>query len=333
MLNSSKIMFLIIMIMGTFIVTSSTTWLSMWIGLEMNLMAFIPIIYKQNNPQTSESCMIYFLIQSMGSIIMLTTILMMTLIYTQPKFTEIILYTIMTTSMMIKLGIPPFHFWFPEIMNKMDWINCLILMTWQKIAPLSIMSNLMDKNYILPIMIIALSTITGAIGGLSQTSIRKIMAYSSINHMGWMIACMNFNQLWTEYLIIYSIIVMMMTAIFMLNSSFFMNQLNNKSPSIQKYAIMITFMSLGGLPPFLGFLPKWMVIKSMIIAQSYSILIVMIMSALITLFYYLRLTSHIFLLNNSSTKYNWKNSQKNMLILSFIVAFNIILPMTAIFSF
>nr|YP_009485617.1 NADH dehydrogenase subunit 2 [Inara alboguttata]AVZ00753.1 NADH dehydrogenase subunit 2 [Inara alboguttata] len=332
MKNISKMLFYIIMILGTFLTLSSETWLSMWIGLEMNLIAFIPILYKLKNLNTSESCMIYFLIQSLGSILMLVSILSNSLIMVSNTMIDLLLNSMLLFSMFIKLGVPPFHFWLPEILEKMNWTNCMIMMTWQKIAPLTILSFLVEKSSLIPIIII-MSTLVGAIGGLNQTSIRKIMGYSSISHMGWMIACMKFsNEMWIMYLMIYSAILAMLIYMFHSLSSFSINQFMMTSPSFsEKLSVIILFMSLGGLPPFLGFLPKWMVIQNMIMSNSYTTLMIMIMSILITLFYYLRLVSTVLLLSNSSNKWS-SNIKSNSNTLTTIITINMILPVISTLS-
>nr|QMP96780.1 NADH dehydrogenase subunit 2 [Eratyrus mucronatus] len=332
MLNSSTILFSTTMILGTSIVVSSETWLGMWMGLEMNLISFIPLLYKSKNMASSESCMIYFLIQSLGSILMLISVLLNSSLVISPFMGEGFLNTTLVLSMMIKLGVPPFHFWFPEILEKMTWANCSILMTWQKIAPLCVLSYVVD-NKIIP-LIISLSTIIGAIGGLNQTSLRKIMGYSSINHMGWMIGCMKFNnEFWIKYLIIYSIIIVMMTLLFNSYSSFFINQVINTSPSMmEKSLIIILFMSLGGLPPFIGFLPKWLVIQSMISSNSIAVMFIMIMSTLITLFYYLRLISTTILIHSTSIKWN-QNYKLNSSLIMLLITINVSLPVVAMMSF
>nr|QKY63779.1 NADH dehydrogenase subunit 2 [Dipetalogaster maximus] len=332
MLNSSMILFLTTMVLGTGVVISSDTWLGMWMGLEMNLISFIPLLYKSKNMASSESCMIYFLIQSLGSMLMLISVLLNSSIMISPIMGEEFINMALMLSMMIKLGVPPFHFWFPEILEKMSWVNCTILMTWQKIAPLCVLSYIINSP-ILPI-IITLTVTVGAIGGLNQTSLRKILGYSSINHMGWMIACMKFNnEFWMKYLIIYSIIVIMMTTLFNSYSSFFINQMVNSSPTfMEKSLIIILFLSLGGLPPFIGFMPKWLVIQSMISSNSAMVMFIMVMSALITLFYYLRLISSTLLIYSTTIKWN-QNKQMNPTLVILMITTNLSLPVIAMLNF
>nr|AGO28130.1 NADH dehydrogenase subunit 2 [Sphedanolestes impressicollis] len=332
MLNYSKIMFFSIMIMGTLLTVSSQTWLGMWMGLELNMVSFIPLIYKEKMKSTYESCMIYFLIQSMGSIIMLFSVLMNSFSMNSPYMGEEVFSMTLAMSMFIKMGAPPFHFWFPEITEKMTWPACFMLMTWQKVAPMYILSCIIDMCLYMIYFMIPVMVITGSIGGLNQTSIRKIMSYSSMDHMGWMIVCMKFyNTLWIFYFFIYTVILASMIFTFWFHSSFYINQYSIKSMSYSnKMTIMILFLSLGGLPPFLGFLPKFIVIQLMITFESYSISLILVLTTLITLFYYLRMISSVLLINSSTVKWAPQVEMSNNSS-SFIMMVNLMFPVIAMF--
>nr|WGT88925.1 NADH dehydrogenase subunit 2 [Sclomina erinacea]WGT88951.1 NADH dehydrogenase subunit 2 [Sclomina erinacea] len=331
-MNYSKIMFSMIVIVGTVLVVSSESWLSMWMGLEMNMMAFIPLIYSEKVNSTFESCMIYFLIQSMGSILMLISILMNPLFSISQTLEQELFSMMLAISMVLKMGGPPFHFWFPEILDKMTWSGCFILMTWQKMAPMYILSCIIDLNSLFMSIITPIMVLTGSIGGLNQTSIRKIMGYSSMDHMGWMIVCMKFNNsLWMFYFLIYTIILASIIYTFNFYSTYYINQYSNKSLNFtEKFMIIIAFLSLGGLPPFLGFLPKLIVIQLTIMYNSHIISMILVMTTLITLFYYIRLISSILLINSSTTKWEVSQSMNNV-PMTVIITINSMFPLIAIF--
>nr|YP_010010493.1 NADH dehydrogenase subunit 2 [Sycanus croceovittatus]QOH97841.1 NADH dehydrogenase subunit 2 [Sycanus croceovittatus] len=332
MTNYSKIMFFSIMILGTMLTLSAESWLGMWMGLELNMAAFIPLIYKEKMSSTYESCMIYFLIQSMGSIIMLMSVLMNSSFFSSPFMGEELFSTALVFSMLMKMGAPPFHFWFPEIMEKMSWPSCFILMTWQKVAPMYILSCVINMNEMISYFAIPIMVLTGSLGGLNQTSIRKIMSYSSMDHMGWMVACMKFsNDMWIFYFLIYSLILATIVFTFWFYSTYHMNQYSNKNLMFsEKVMIIIAFLSLGGLPPFLGFLPKLIVVQLTTMYSSHLISTILVLTTLITLFYYLRLISSILLINNSSVKWNSPMSMNNV-PMSLIVTVNSLFPLIAIY--
>nr|YP_007374651.1 NADH dehydrogenase subunit 2 [Sirthenea flavipes]ADU58097.1 NADH dehydrogenase subunit 2 [Sirthenea flavipes] len=332
MLNISKILFLTTMILGTIMVISSETWLGIWMGLEINMLSFVPVMYTFKNPRSAEGCMIYFLIQSIGSILMLMLILSNSLLVMYHLIVNELLNMMLMFSIMIKLGMPPFHFWFPEIMVKMSWSNCAILMTWQKIAPMMVLMQLVPNCQQMTLIII-MATIIGAIGGLNQTAVKKIMAYSSINHMGWIVACMKFNNiLWIEYILIYSVILIMMIVMFSFYSISYINQMSLNSGYMEKTLIAILFLSLGGMPPFLGFLPKWMVIQTMMMSNTLFTLTIMVLSSLITLFYYLRMISTNFMINSPTWKWNL-TTKPSPYISAFMILINMSLPVVMTLSF
>nr|AWN56371.1 NADH dehydrogenase subunit 2 [Scaptocoris castanea] len=314
-------MFMITMMMGTLLTLSSQNWMSMWMGLEINMLSFLPIMMNKPSTKASEAMMMYFLIQSIGSTMLLFSVSMNMMFYSQPLKMNLI----MTLSMLIKLGGAPFHLWVPEMMSKMKWSECMLLMTWQSLAPLHVMSNIKINNNTLMIMVM-MSTIIGAVGGLNQTSLRKLMGYSSINHLGWMMATISNHNSWTKYFTLYSITACL--TCFMMNhyKALFINQMNIMTMNLSEtWNYLMIWLSLGGLPPLLGFLPKWLVIQTMMSKQAYIMMIIMIMMSLITLFYYMRTMTSMMIKPASSNQWmytkstSWKTTTCMIINLSFPV--------------
>nr|UEP16606.1 NADH dehydrogenase subunit 2 [Botanophila rubrifrons] len=320
--NSSKMLFFSILIMGTLITISSNSWLSAWMGLEINLLSFIPLM-SDNKLMSTEASLKYFLTQTLGSTILLfsITLLMMNLNSMSINFIKMMMFS----SLLLKSGSAPFHFWFPNVMEGLSWINALILMTWQKIAPMILISYILFKPMV--IMSVILSSLIGAMGGLNQTSLRKLMAYSSINHLSWMmIAMYSNNQLWINYFMIYTFLTFSMIFMFNIFKLSHINQLfslffNNK---YLKFMLLMNLLSMGGLPPFLGFYPKFLVIQSLTINNQLFLLFFMLLMTLITLYFYLRLCYSTFMLNYYEN--NWMNysmyklSNMNVLMFSSFIS-------------
>ncbi|UNH49933.1 NADH dehydrogenase subunit 2 (mitochondrion) [Helicoverpa zea] len=300
--NSNKMFFLFILFFSTFISISSNTWFGCWIGLEINLLSFIPLISNSNNLLASEASLKYFLTQTIASINFLFTILMMLILMKNFEMNNLILI-MMNSSMLMKMGSTPFHFWFPNIIEGLSWFNSFILMTWQKITPMIILSYCFNKNFI--IIIIIFNIIIGAIGGLNQTSLRKLMAFSSINNLGWMMSAIMISQtLWMFYFFLYSFMITIMCFLFHMLNMYFINQLfiNNMNFLI-KINLLINFLSLGGLPPFIGFFPKWIIINFLINNNMYLLTLLFMMMSLIMLFYYIRITYSAFMFNYLKMKW------------------------------
>nr|AWB99681.1 NADH dehydrogenase subunit 2 [Chagasia sp. SP54_C] len=332
MMKISNNIFFIMLILSTLITISSNSWLGAWMGLEINLLSFIPLMNdNKKNLLTSESSLKYFLIQAFASSILLFSIITLMLFFNMNwfmdyKFNEMLILS----ALFLKSGAAPFHFWFPEVMEGLSWINGLILMTWQKIAPLMLISyNIMF--YFFSIIII-FSMMIGALNGLNQTSIRKLMAFSSINHLGWMILSMlNQNLLWA-YFMFYSFLSISIILLFNNFKLFYFNQIYNiplMNPMLKLF-IFLNLLSLGGLPPFLGFLPKWLVIQNLISSNQYFMLIISVFMALITLFFYLRISYSMFMLSYQKNSWLMKTTFHNKissinLIMNFISIFGLMI--------
>nr|YP_009654680.1 NADH dehydrogenase subunit 2 [Scoparipes salvazai]QCI09209.1 NADH dehydrogenase subunit 2 [Scoparipes salvazai] len=321
----SKSVFLMTALIGTSITLSSNNWISMWMGLELNMISFIPLI-KSSGPKSSEALMMYFLIQSVSSMLMLFSVMMTTL-----NNQWSINMTIMTLSLLTKLGAAPFHMWLPEMTAKLSWSSTFMLLTWQKLAPLQMINNI-NYNQTIMNIIITLSVMMGAIGGLNQTSLRKLMGYSSINHLGWMLILSKSQNNWMTYMIIYAGLMSIICYIFHINNMMFINQITSINMEMSsKITLASTMLSMGGLPPFLGFLPKWMVIQTMIKDSMYILLTILVLFSLITLFYYLRIMTSMMLSHASSCK--WTNIHTSSTMNTWVMMINLSLPLVLVFNF
>nr|YP_009918397.1 NADH dehydrogenase subunit 2 [Caryopemon giganteus]QLX47622.1 NADH dehydrogenase subunit 2 [Caryopemon giganteus] len=302
MLALYKILFSCTLILGTLMAISSYSWLSIWVGLEINLLSIIPLLINYKNSYPSEAAMKYFITQALASMLLLmSVILSMNLNESLPMDSFKSLIMILDSSLFIKMGAAPFHAWFPEVIEGINWTNSMILLTWQKLAPMVILMY----NINLPLFlswIVLFSSIIGGIYGMNQTSLRKILAYSSINHVGWMLSSMlNMNSVWFIYFLIYSIISANLIIIFWFFKIYFTKQLYLifSAHKINGFTFALNFLSLGGLPPFLGFLPKWITVNFLVYSEFYWMTIILIMSTLITLFFYIRLTFSAMMISQS----------------------------------
>nr|YP_010981191.1 NADH dehydrogenase subunit 2 [Aplomya metallica]WOE90321.1 NADH dehydrogenase subunit 2 [Aplomya metallica] len=325
--NSSKIMFLSILMMGTLITISANSWLSTWMGLEINLLAFIPLM-SDNKLMSTESSLKYFLTQALASSTLLFAIILF-MLNSNKNNSNNFMEMMILSSLLMKSGSAPFHFWFPNVIEGLSWFNSLLLMTWQKIAPLMLISYILYKPLIN--ISIIFSSLIGALGGLNQTSLRKLMAYSSINHLSWMLMSMYSNNLlWIMYFMFYSFLSCSMIFLFNMFKISYINQLFSLFffSKILKFFSLINLLSLGGLPPFLGFYPKWIVIQSVSFNNQYFLLTFMTLMTLITLYFYIRLSYSAFMLNYyeinwfNYSKYNSMNLMM-FLIFSFLSSFSL----------
>nr|AML26717.1 NADH dehydrogenase subunit 2 [Histeridae sp. BMNH 1274738] len=280
-----KALFALTLITGTIMSISSNTWFGIWMGLEINLLSIIPLMSKPNSPISAESSIKYFITQALASSVLLATIISMKTMNNMAS--SILIESVMLT----KMGAAPFHFWFPEVMEGLTWNINLIVMTWQKLAPMVILmySPLIIK---FTLMIIIASMLISGLMGINQTSLRKILAFSSINHIGWMLSTILFMEtLWLIYFTVYSIIVIPIVQ-FMekLNLSHIKQFMAAMDKSAIKMMFVLNFLSLGGIPPFMGFFPKWLAIQGLIENGLTLLALFMVVLTLVPLYFYTRLS-------------------------------------------
>nr|UBN08944.1 NADH dehydrogenase subunit 2 [Panesthia sloanei] len=313
--NSTKILFFLTLISGMLITISSNSWISAWMGLEINLLSFIPLMTINNNIFTTEAALKYFLIQVLASSSLLFIILSKSIIESMFSLIDSYLTSIIiVTPLLMKSGAAPLHWWFPSVMEGLSWWNCFILMTVQKVAPLILISYSIKFNYLM-IMIIMMSILVGTIGGYNQVSLRKILTYSSINHMAWMLIAMLMGEnMWILYFLIYSLLVLSVITIVAPLQISFVNQIFfiNNETKIIKLMMYSSLLSLGGLPPFLGFLPKWIVIQHMIVNWSMTMISFMVVMSLVTLYYYLRISYSSFIILSLEPNWIAMNNESNI---------------------
>nr|AEO87256.1 NADH dehydrogenase subunit 2 [Equus caballus] len=334
---------LMTVLLGTMIVMMSSHWLMIWIGFEMNLLAIIPILMKKYNPRTMEASTKYFLTQATASMLLMMAIIINLMHSGQWTITKVFNPTasiIMTSALAMKLGLTPFHFWVPEVTQGISLTSGLILLTWQKLAPMSILYQISPSiNLNILLTMAVLSILVGGWGGLNQTQLRKIMAYSSIAHMGWMTAVLVYNPTLTMLnMLIYITMTLTMFMLFIHSSSTTTLSLShtwNKTP-LTTTLILTTLLSMGGLPPLSGFMPKWMIIQELTKNSSIILPTLMAIMALLNLYFYMRLTYSTSLTMFPSTnnmKMKWQFETKRITLLPpLIVMSSLLLPLTPMLS-
>nr|QUL61650.1 NADH dehydrogenase subunit 2 [Orthopagus splendens] len=317
--NSSTMMFLFMIFTSMFMTISSNMILFTWMTMELNMIVFMPIMTKTK--KMKDFSMKYLIIQSTSSSLMLMAIL--TNLMIECPINESIM---LMTSMLMKLGMIPFHLWMPNLFQSSSWMICLMMSTIQKIIPTTITSQMIQTKLIfLPMM---LSMMMAPIISINQTSLKKILAYSSISNTPMMLITMMVSKShFIMFFITYSIInASIMSMLKKLNLNF-LNQMNNK-PKINKMMILINMLSISGMPPLLGFFPKWISIQmsmqmSMILTTS------IISSSILSTFIYMNLMTPI--LMNSSTKISYMKTLKSEEILTIVNLTG--MPLTLILKF
>nr|AHA81858.1 NADH dehydrogenase subunit 2 [Etheostoma spectabile spectabile]AHA81859.1 NADH dehydrogenase subunit 2 [Etheostoma spectabile spectabile] len=282
--------------LGTTVTFASSHWLLAWMGLEMNTLAIIPLMAQHHHPRAVEATTKYFLTQATAAAMILfasTTNAWLTGQWDIQQMSHPLPITVVTVALALKIGLAPVHAWLPEVMQGLDLVTGLVLSTWQKLAPFALLLQLQPANSAILVALGLASTLAGGWGGLNQTQLRKILAYSSIAHLGWMILILQFSPSLTLLtLLTYFVMTLSTFLVFKLNKSTSINMLATswaKAPALTALAPLI-LLSLGGLPPLTGFMPKWLILQELAKQDLAPTATLAAMSALLSLYFYLRLT-------------------------------------------
>nr|ATD83162.1 NADH dehydrogenase subunit 2 [Campephilus pollens] len=335
----AKLITLTSLILGTTITITSNHWAMAWTGLEINTIAIIPMISKSHHPRAIEATIKYFLIQAAASASILFSSMINAWTSGQWDITQLTNTTsclLLTTAIAMKLGLTPFHFWFPEVLQGSSLTTALLLSTVMKFPPVAIL--LLTSNSLNPPLLTTMAIMSTALGGwmgLNQTQIRKILAFSSISHLGWMTAVIIYAPKLT--LLTFLLYTLLTSTIFLSFNTSNTTKLSTlmsswtKSPMLNT-ALMLTLLSLAGLPPFIGFLPKWLIIQELTKQEMTPTALTIALLSLLSLFFYLRLTyfTSITLPPNSTnqTKHWYTNKNTSTLIAILTSLSTLLLPLS-----
>nr|QIN89990.1 NADH dehydrogenase subunit 2 [Gnathopogon strigatus] len=326
--------------LGTTLTFASSHWLLAWMGLEINTLAIVPLMAQHHHPRAVEATTKYFLTQATAAAMILfasTTNAWITGEWDMNNMSNPIASAMIITALALKIGLAPMHFWMPEVLQGLDLLTGLILSTWQKLAPLALI--IQTAQAIDPLLLTALglmSTLVGGWGGLNQTQLRKILAYSSIAHMGWMLIILQYAPQLT--LLALGTYIFMTSAAFLTLKLLSATKVNTLAMAWSNSPILTTttalvLLSLGGLPPLTGFMPKWLILQELTKQNLPTTATIMALAALLSLYFYLRLCYAMTLTispNNTTSITPWrvKTTQASLpLTLSTTIALGL-LPMT-----
>nr|WNH20452.1 NADH dehydrogenase subunit 2 [Priolepis eugenius] len=282
--------------LGTTITFASSHWILAWMGLEINTLAILPLMAHTHHPRAAEAATKYFLAQSTAAATLLfatVTNAWLTGQWNIQLTTHPVPLTMLILGLSLKIGLAPLHTWLPEVLQGLDLTTGLILSTWQKLAPFALLVQIPAQDHTILMMFALTSTLIGGLGGLNQTQLRKILAYSSIAHLGWMMIILQFMPgLTTLTLTIYLIMTCATFLTLKLNQSTTINTLTiswTKSPLMMSIFPMV-LLSLGGLPPLTGFLPKWIILQELSKQDLALTATLAALTALLSLYFYLRIS-------------------------------------------
>nr|ATC73059.1 NADH dehydrogenase subunit 2 [Psammotettix sp. EMHAU-2015-Zz060503] len=307
LLNSTKLVLMNAMMIGVIMVISSNNWLSMWMGLEICMLSFIPFMHNKIK-SSSESMMKYFIVQSIASTLFMFSVICMLIGVSMTN------ETFMTISMLIKLGSAPFHNWVLMVIENISYMVMFNLLTIMKIPPMLILYQINSNLLMMPII---LSMSISSIMCINQSSLRKTFGFSSIYNLSLMLMVMNKMNLMISYLVIYSVTMIPMVFLtFKLKINFLNQMVFNDFSMWIKLNLWINMLSMGGFPPLAGFLGKIMVLQHLISTNQVLLTSMLILTSTLVMMFYTRMafSSMMSLQNHKKWSYFYKTSLTKVLM-------------------
>jgi NADH-quinone oxidoreductase subunit N len=321
------ILFILFATLGSFVLISSTNFLTAFIGLELqSLSLYLMAAFSTKNLNSNEAGIKYFSLGALSSGFLLFGISMIYFDVGNFNFQDISSFGYMSEiglaliliSLFFKVSAAPFHIWTPDVYQGSPTVSVLFFATLPKFASLIFLFriyhefNIVDTqslNYIFQIVCI-LSLLVGVYGAITQKVIKRLLAFSSINHIGFMLLAIMSYQFMSEgtlffYLIIYiittfgvfSVILNLRDADGELTDISDLNGLKSLSRS-KSIAMLVFLFSLAGIPPFAGFFGKFFILSASISEGLYLLSVIAVVSSVIAAFYYLTIIKNMFF-NNS----------------------------------
>ena len=314
-------------ILGMSIMISSNDLIVFYMGLELQSLAlYVLASFKRENPLSAESGLKYFVLSALSSGLLLYGC---SLIYGYAGSTnfDIISSNINSVNYGLTLGIVfilvglafkisavPFHMWAPDVYQGSPTSVTIFFAILPKIAALTVFIrflyipfiNLIDQWQVIIIFLSIASMIFGAVAAIGQKNLKRLMAYSSISHMGFALAglAVGTNEGIQSSITYMSLYVIMNLSFF---SSLFMLKINqkyyetiddlsglSKNHPLLSLAMLVSLFSLAGIPPLAGFFAKFYIFMAVIEQEMYFLAIVGLLSTVVAAFYYLRIIKTIY---------------------------------------
>jgi len=312
-------------LLGQCVLISGANLLTLYLGLElMALSTYALVAMRQDNAQSTEAAMKYFILGALASGFLLYG---MSMLYgvtgsldlieifkavADPRINHLIMafgLVFIMAGLAFKLGAVPFHMWVPDVYQGAPTAVTLLIAAAPKLAAFALLFRLL-VNTLLPlfsdwqpmlIMLAVLSMVIGNVTAIAQTNIKRVLAYSAIAQMGFVLLGMLsvFDDHAYSAALFYAVTYTLTTLasfglLMMLSKKGYdcetldsLKGLNKKHPWFAFMGLVMMF-SLAGIPPTVGFAAKLSVLEALVDAEYTALAIIAVMASLVGAFYYLR---------------------------------------------
>ena len=314
-------------ILGMIVMISSNDLIVFFIALELQSLAlYVLASFNRDQTKSSEAGLKYFILSALSSGLLLYGC---SLIYGFSGSTNFIIisetmnssqygltfgFIFILVGLAFKIPVVPFHMWAPDVYEGSPTSVTLFFAIVPKIAALTVFIrflylpflNMIDQWQIIIVFLSIASMVFGAVAAIGQKNLKRLVAYSSIGHMGYALAGLAVGtNLGIQSSIVYiSIYIVMNLGLFSCllmmkrNGQYYENIEDlsglSKNHPLLSLSLMIILFSLAGIPPMAGFFAKFYIFTAVIEQSMYFLAIIGLLSAVISAFYYLRIIKIIY---------------------------------------
>ena len=314
-------------ILGMMVMISSNDLIVFYMGLELQSLAlYVLASFNRDNLLSTESGLKYFILSALSSGLLLYGCSLIYGFSETTNFNEIfnnsnkVEYGLtfgivfILVGLAFKISAVPFHMWAPDVYQGSPTSVTLFFAILPKIAALTVFirflyvpfANMIDQWQMIIIFISIASMIFGAVAAIGQTNLKRLLAYSSIGHMGYALAGLSVGtnqgiQSSITYISIYLVMnLAFFSCLFMLrrDEKYFekiedLSGLSKNHP-ILAFSMMVILFSLAGIPPLAGFFAKFYIFMAVIEQAMYFLAVIGLLSTVVAAFYYLRIIKIIY---------------------------------------
>ena len=318
---------ILLSILGMFFMVSSNDLIIFYLGLELqSLSLYILSAIDRDNLRSTESGIKYFVLSALSSGLLLygcsllygftgsTNFDIIANKLNSENIGAVFAMVFILVGLSFKISAVPFHMWTPDVYQGAPTSVTSFFAVAPKVAGLSVLvrfmstpfGNILQEWQTIIIFISIASMILGAVAAIGQKNIKRLMAYSSIGHIGYALAGVATGTIsgFSSSIVYITIYVVMnigaFSCIFMMKKdgkySEEINDLSgiSKKQPILGLALLIILFSLAGIPPMAGFFAKFYIFMAVIESEMYALAIVGLLTTVISAFYYLRIIKIIY---------------------------------------
>lgn len=348
-------------ILGMMVMVSSNDLIVFYIGLELQSLAlYVLASFNRDNVLSSESGLKYFVLSALSSGLLLygcslvygfsssTNFSQISFIYDETAQGIIFGMVFILVGLAFKISAVPFHMWAPDVYQGSPTSVTLFFAILPKIAALTVFIrflytpfvNLIDHWQTIIIFLSIASMLFGAVAAIGQKNLKRLIAYSSISHMGYALAGLTTGtnegiQSSVSYISIYLVMnLAFFSCIFMLkrDDKYYENIEDlsglSKNHPLLSFSLLIVLFSLAGIPPLAGFFAKFYIFMAVIEQSMFFLAIVGLLATVVAAFYYLRIIKVIYF-DNEVEKYDTNHSiglKLSLIITTILILFYFIYP-------